>query len=315
METLHYCAMPLARNSKLRQDSDWLNSQFAADNRLLLTMWSQQHLVTTTAVAPQLVYLGIACAALVLDNAAEIFYLGQRDDRPVFAADLDRLEAKRVAEIIDKVAPNGEFRQLRDITTLLDKEQASICAFAKAIGYWHQQNKFCARCGTATTSLRGGHMRRCDSCHQEIFPRINPAVIMLVEQRNPQDGIAKCLLGRHRNLPQQMYSTLAGYVDPGESLEQAVIREVSEEAGLWVTNPTYIASQPWSFPASMMLGFRAKTDQTEIVIDDHELEDARWFSREQLKSFGEYGDQNSLLTLPRTDSIARVLIDMWRQQT
>ena len=314
MEILHYCAMPLERNSGLRQDPEWLNTQLASDNGLVLTMWSQQHLIESADEEIRPCYLKISDAALILGNASEVFYLGHQGNHPVFAADLADLTPLRLSEILDHAAPDAKFRELRHVTTLLDKEQASIFAFAKAISYWHQQNLFCGRCGYATYSLRGGHMRSCKNCHKEIFPRIDPAVIMLVEQKHPADGIAKCLLGRHSNLPEQMYSTLAGYVDPGENLEQAVIREVREEAGLDVINPAYIASQPWSFPASMMLGFRAETVQTEINIDDDELEDARWFSREELAAFGEYGDVSAELTLPRKDSIARVLIDMWIRQ-
>lgn len=154
-------------------------------------------------------------------------------------------------------------------------------------------------------------MRFCKACSNEIFPRIDPAVIMLVEQNNPVDGIPRCLLGRHDKLPKRMYSTLAGFVDPVENLEQAVIREVYEEAGLRVINPTYVASQPWPFPASMMFGFRARTDDREIVIDNNELEHAAWFSADEVRSFGEFDGPKTEIALPPKDSIARGLIDTW----
>ena len=154
-------------------------------------------------------------------------------------------------------------------------------------------------------------MRYCHHCTRENFPRIDPAVIMLVEQKNPTDGIARCLLGRHEKLPRQMYSTLAGFLDPGESLEQAVIREVYEEAGLRVIDPIYMGSQPWPFPSSMMLGFRARTNDREIVVAVDELEDARWFSRQEVRKFGNHGDPDCQISLPRSDSIARLLIDTW----
>ncbi len=161
-------------------------------------------------------------------------------------------------------------------------------------------------------SHQGGHARRCVNCDKELFPRIDPAVIMLIEQAEPADGIPRCLLGRGTKWEKKMYSTLAGYVDAGESLEQAVIREVQEEAGLRVsTTPTYVASQPWPFPGSIMLGFRAQTHETDISIDPRELVDARWFSREEIRTIGHDSNQKDAIMLPPGDSIARLLIDQW----
>lgn len=159
-------------------------------------------------------------------------------------------------------------------------------------------------------------MRRCQSslCSKEIYPRIDPAVIMLVEMIDPEDGIPRCLLGRSKGLPKGIYSTLAGYVDPGESMEEAVAREVKEESGVHAIHCEYVASQPWPFPSSLMIGFRAKTHDTDIDINLDELEDADWFTIDQVRSFGEYTDPDVQYALPRKDSIARMLIDMWIQE-
>jgi NAD+ diphosphatase len=156
-------------------------------------------------------------------------------------------------------------------------------------------------------------MRRCrnDECGRNIFPRIDPAVIMLVEQQNPDDGIPRCLLGRHHKLPQRIYSTLAGYVETGENLEEAVAREIREEAGISVSRVSYLGSQPWPFPSAMMVGFLASSPDREIVIAEDELEDARWFSAEEVRGFGEFDDAGSTRALPRKDSIARLLIQTW----
>lgn len=303
--------MPLERHADLRQQSEWLNAQLASDDALVVVIWSQMNLVRLTSGIPEPVYLRISDAALILGNATEVIYLGHDGQAPVFAADLAQLQERRMVEILEHAAPECEMVNLRRIGTLLEPGQASILALARAMAYWHQNHRFCSRCGHETQSKRGGHMRFCKACSNEIFPRIDPAVIMLVEQNNPVDGIPRCLLGRHDKLPKRMYSTLAGFVDPVENLEQAVIREVYEEAGLRVINPTYVASQPWPFPASMMFGFRARTDDREIVIDNNELEHAAWFSADEVRSFGEFDGPKTEIALPPKDSIARGLIDTW----
>lgn len=149
-------------------------------------------------------------------------------------------------------------------------------------------------------------MRLCADrrCGREHFPRTDPAVIMLVTRPGPDGGA--CLMGRQKSWPEGMYSTLAGFVDPGESLEEAVAREVQEEAGITVTGVTYMASQPWPFPSSLMLGFRARAASVDIHVNPDELDDARWFTKGQIARFGELG-----LSLPRQVSIARWLVDQW----
>ena len=314
MRSLYYSAMPLQRHADLRQKSEWLNAQLASDDALVLALWSQKNLVQFNYGVPSPVYLPISDAALILANAVEVIYLGHDAQSPVFAADLAQLPEQRLKEILDHASPGCEMVNLRRIGPLLDPGQASVLALARAMAYWHQNHKFCARCGHPSHSKRGGHMRFCEGCHNEIFPRIDPAVIMLVEQNNPEDGVARCLLGRHGRLPKRMYSTLAGFVDPVENLEQAVIREVFEEVGLRVTDPSYVASQPWPFPASMMFGFRVKTDDRQLIIDYNELEDAAWFTAREVRSFGEFDGPDDEIALPPTDSIARVLIDTWLEE-
>jgi len=248
---------------------------------------------------------------LILGNADEVTYLGHDGSAPIFSADLGKAPETRVQEIIHHAAPGCEMINLRKVGTLLTPGQASILAYARAMAFWHQQNGYCSRCGSNNHSARGGHMRVCDQCEQQTFPRIDPAVIMLVEQNNPDDGVCRCLLGRHGGLPNRMYSTLAGFVDPLENLEQAVIREVFEEAGLRVNTPSYMGSQPWPFPASMMLGFRATTDDRKIRIDTNELEHADWFTADQIREFVEVDGPADRFCLPPADSIARLLINQW----
>jgi NAD+ diphosphatase len=169
--------------------------------------------------------------------------------------------------------------------------------------YWHQRHRYCGVCGSPTLSEEAGHMRRCMSpdCKTMHFPRTDPAVIMLVS-----DG-DRALLGRNKNFPPGMYSTLAGFVEPGESLEDAVAREVREETAIEVGQVLYHSSQPWPFPANIMLGFHAEATSSEITVDYGELEDAKWFERDWLLT---HVDDNSF-RLPRLDSIARRLVEDW----
>ena len=143
------------------------------------------------------------------------------------------------------------------------------------------------------------------------FPRTDPAVIMLVEYWPHCGRSPMCLLGNHYRLPTNVYSTLAGFVEPGESLEETVVREVYEEVGVRISSACYQASQPWPFPSSIMLGYRAHAESTEIVVDRKELKDARWFTVEEVRGFGEWGDESVPYSLPRKDSIARFLVDSW----
>ena len=170
--------------------------------------------------------------------------------------------------------------------------------------FWHKRNGYCGVCGAETQPEKAGSQRRCTNvdCNTEHFPRTDPAVIMLVYKGD------KCLLGRTRNFIPQMYSTLAGFVEPGESLEEAVAREVLEETAV-VVDPAkvrYWASQPWPFPASLMLGFHAEADSEEIMVDEEELEDARWIHKSQLSHLEDFD-----MRLPRRDSIAYRLIVSW----
>ena len=202
---------------------------------------------------------------------------------------------------------------LRRVGPSIDAAGAALMAYARGMLYWHRQNGFCGRCGHATESRDGGHRRQCTDaeCGRMAFPRTDPAVIMLVEYRPGGGRPPMCLLGNHYRLPENVYSTLAGFVEPGESLEDTVVREVYEEVRVRVSAAWYQASQPWPFPSSIMLGYRAQAETTEIVVDREELKEARWFTAEEVRGFGEWGDEKVAYALPRRDSIARFLVDSW----
>lgn len=220
----------------------------------------------------------------------ERFFLGLDGDAPIFAvASSARL-------------PHVSHAGLRGLGALLPDHDAGLLTDAVALTAWHRSHTHCSRCGTPTEAADGGHVRRCPVDGSEHFPRIDPAVIMLVH-----DGGDRCLLGRQPAWPPRRYSALAGFVEPGESLEQAVVREVSEEVGLRVAEVTYAASQPWPFPSSLMLGFTAQAVDDTVRLADGEIEDARWFSRRGLADAVREG----VVVLPGRVSIAWWLVSRW----
>ena len=169
-----------------------------------------------------------------------------------------------------------KFDDLRKVASILDQKEAAILAYAKSMVYWKDRARFCGKCGARTTLEEGGHRAFCPKCSSNFFPNTDPAIIVIITSEE------KCLLARQSTWPPKRYSVIAGFVEPGESLESAVSREVFEETGIKVKNITYHSSQPWPFPGSIMLGFIAEAETTEITLRDNELEDARWFSREDI---------------------------------
>jgi NAD+ diphosphatase len=191
----------------------------------------------------------------------------------------------------------GERRGLRDLAPVLSQAEGGMVAHGVALLNWHRRHHFCANCGAASESREAGHIRRCPACGTEHHPRTDPVVIMLVH-----DG-DRAVLGRQAHWPAGRYSALAGFVEPGESLEEAVAREVREETGVQVTEIRYRSSQPWPFPASLMLGFIARWTSGEPAVGDGELEDVGWFTRAQIAS--------GSVRLPPPQAIARRLIEEW----
>ncbi|WP_037579809.1 NAD(+) diphosphatase [Phaeacidiphilus oryzae] len=203
---------------------------------------------------------------------------------------------------------DGEAREagLREVGAQLGDRDAGLLVHAVALENWHRSHRYCSRCGHPTAQAAAGHVRRCTACAHEHYPRTDPAVIMLIT-----DDQDRALLGRQAIWPEGRYSTLAGFVEPGESLEQAVAREVHEEAGVVVADCRYVASQPWPFPCSLMLGFLGRAEAanggTAIQVDGEELSEARWFTREELRA----GMEAGTVLPPSGISIARRLVELW----
>jgi NAD+ diphosphatase len=231
-------------------------------------------------------------------NPYQPILLGIEDSRPLFGADLDDPEAQtQVAE-----TGIGRLVTLRDAGLLLPQAEGGLAAYLVALLNWHRKHKFCSVCGSPTRVAEAGLSRRCPSCGATHFPRTDPVVIMLVEH----DG--NVLLGRRIGWGEGRFSILAGYVSPGETPEEAVVREVEEESRIAAHSPRYVASQPWPFPSSLMLGYEASSDGGEPVPQPGEMVEVRWFSLEQIKH-AQTGAGD--LLLPGEVSIARILIDAW----
>ncbi len=226
----------------------------------------------------------------------ERFYLGSEDGQPFFAV-LGELPRRLGAR------PQG----LRDVGAALSARDAGLLVHAVGLANWHATHTHCPRCGAPTAVEQGGSVRRCPVDGSSHFPRTDPAVIVLVT-----DGADRAVLGRQASWPERRFSTLAGFVEPGESAEQAVVREVGEEAGLDVREVVYRGSQPWPFPASLMLGFRAVCDPDSVPERrDGELAEARWFTREELRAAGDWAGGPGPVLLPPPVSIAHRLITEW----
>jgi len=301
--SLQYAGCTLDRAHPRRDDAEWLQRAHQAPDTGLIPVFEDQNLTETGRSGPRLARV----AAQQIGERDTTVFLGLEAGTAMFAVAVDEASARRLAQIT-----GGTFEPLRRIGPALSPADAALAAYAKGMLYWHQTHGFCPRCGAATQSRRGGHERQCENpkCARRHFPRTDPAVIMLVEHPDRDGGGPRCLLGRSNRFPPNVYSTLAGFVEPGETLEQAVAREVREESGIEIQRAEYVASQPWPFPASLMLGFRALAASVEIRLEDDEIEDARWFTPDQLRSAGDWGSGASLC-LPRRDSIARMLIEQW----
>ncbi len=310
-ENIYYAGLKLDRASEQRKDPGWIKHQWQSQSCRVLLLHNNRNLMVwdrDSEQVPLAVSHSRADAKSILPGLKDMVFLGQEGSTPIFAGDVSERTENEV------LALPGEHAlvDLRETGWLLPTGEAALLAYARGLLYWNRHNGFCSNCGSVTVNQQGGHVRRCNnaSCARLHFPRTDPAVIMLVEDVSEPDN-PRCLLGRNSRFPARMMSTLAGFVDPLESLEQCVAREVFEEAGIRVDRITYQASQPWPFPSSIMLGFRARALTQEINIDGIEIAEADWFTAGQLKSFGEWGDAGSGYCLPRRDSIARYLIESW----
>jgi NAD+ diphosphatase len=278
------------RRSDAREAPDWLEAARSdADTLYLIARGSTQLVRREPDVGIE--FLRAAHPLVSAASERDLVLLGWRDGRRIVLVESAAAEAP--------LAGGASFEELRALSSDLPRADAGLLAYARALSFWRLRHRFCGTCGHATQPQRAGHVLVCSNpaCATEIFPRIDPAIIVLVS-----DG-ERALLGRQASWPSGRYSTIAGFVEPGESLEDAVVREVREETGVDVADVRYQSSQPWPFPSSLMLGFHATASRDAQPQGGGELEDARWFTRAEVAS-GTPG-------LPPRTSISFQLIAAW----
>lgn len=272
---------PLDRAGHLRSDPDWLAGQFASDSALMVPMWRLSPLVLPEIAAGEgrdVGWLPKGAFADALRPDSLVVFLGlNRRGKPLFAVDISHMSNPEDSGPFKGL---GVFEDLRALAAMGDMTRTELAILAQAKGMldWHMRHGFCAQCGGASSIREGGYKRVCDSCQAEHFPRTDPVVIMLATHGED------CLVGRQKGWPDNMFSALAGFMEPGETIEEAVARELMEEAGIGVDAVRYMGTQPWPFPGSLMIGCIAKASDREINLGDDELEDAKWISRTEAQS-------------------------------
>jgi NAD+ diphosphatase len=294
----HYPRTGLQREVHLRTDVAWLEEQRRGPMGVYL-MWRGQNLFSISGEKRPLVL-----PAAALPSAIRLIFLGLRpDNQPAFAASLT--EPKTPVEALSVIGLDenqARFIHLREFRGLLSADEQQVLLYVRALVNWQDGQQFCSRCGSPTVPEEAGHVMACTNpeCATKHFPRSDPATIMLVQHGD------RCLLGRQPSWPEGLFSTLAGFVEAGESAEEAVVREVKEEAGIEITNLRYFGSQPWPFPQSLMLGYFADAVTTEIVCGS-ELAEVRWFDVAETSEVL----RRHIARFPHIETISQKLMKRW----
>jgi NAD+ diphosphatase len=292
MKTRNLFAGPyLERAAHLREDGAWFSGALADPHSRVVPVWNSRSLITGGPTS-HAAFLTLGQVPPEHRNSADLILLGRVGDANYFAYEIESIARPQPF-------PEARFEDLRLIASLLPPAEAGLLGYARALISWRRKHRYCGTCGSTTLPAKAGHVLVCTNpaCRHEQFPRLDPAIIVLVS-----DG-DRALLGRQASWPAGRYSTIAGFVEPGESLEDAVAREVLEETGVEVDKIEYHSSQPWPFPASLMLGFMARALTHDVQRRDTELEDARWFSRSDIAV--------GAPLLPPSTSISFSLIEHW----
>jgi NAD+ diphosphatase len=299
-----FAGNPLNRASEKRIDPNWIESKRRDPSSLVLPMWRLEPFLLGPENSRPPLKLGVLrpeVADSIAGGDVPCIFLGLDGDTAVFAIDVTP------AGNPGKVAPLlglGHFREARTAAQMVSLRDAALIAQAKAMIDWHQRHGFCPRCGAPTQMMDAGYRRLCGKCNAEHFPRVDPVVIMLAIHGDA------CLVGRGKIFPPGMFSALAGFVEPGETIEEAVARELMEEASVKVSEVTYHATQPWPFPSSLMIGCFAKAESRDTKVDENELAEVRWLERGIARDLIE-GKKVDGLHLPPPIAIAHHLIRAW----
>jgi NAD+ diphosphatase len=274
--------------------------QVRCDPAKLAELRREGLVLTLDGLAPSLDGDGMLAWTSVAEGPddTELVFLGLLDGRARFGAVPDGGDT----------APAYTLREMWRLLVGLPAEELALYGGARSLLDWHARHRFCARCGQSTVLAKGGWQRDCGSCGAQHFPRTDPVAIVLVENGG------NLLLGRQARYPPRSYSALAGFIEPGESIEEGVAREMFEEAGVRVREVSYIASQPWPFPSQLMIGCHAVTDDTELTVDRAELEDARWFTRAEVAEAMELGQDSTSFVAPMRQAIAHHMLQWWLER-
>ena len=296
-----FAGNPLDRGGDLRQDPVWLAEQAASSDALAMVLWEGRPLLEDPVDGPRLAWIALRHAR-TLAPGREAF-LGLWKGAPVFA-----VEIEGPADPADgPVRGLGAFAEMRAAAAVLPGPEAAMAGAAKSLFDWRRRHGFCAACGQMSENACGGWKRICPACGTEHFPRVDPVTIMLPVFRDPAGD--RCLLGRQAAWPEGRMSALAGFLEPGETIEEACAREIHEEAGLTVTAARYHSSQPWPFPSQLMIGLIAEVSHDQAVPDQTELEAVAWLTRADARACLE-GAHPSIKAPPRF-AIARTLLQAW----
>ena len=297
-----FAGNPLDRSSYRRTDAAWVAEQLAAPESLGLVLWNGKPLVEDAkGGGVQIAYVAARLVETLAGGTERLLFLGLWQGTAVFAVDMEGS-----ADPADgPVQGLGRFEDLRMISLTLPGTEAAILATAKSMFEWRRKHRHCAACGQPSEVMDAGWKRKCPSCQTEHFPRTDPVVIMLAVKGD------KCLVGRQAIWPKLMYSALAGFLEPGESIEEACARELWEEARLKTSRVRYHSTQPWPYPSSLMIGLIAEVENDDAVADQIELDEVRWMTRDETRAMlrGEVAD----IKAPGALAIAHQLIKAWAE--
>ena len=293
----HYSGTVIDRMAARRGDAAWLAERLIEPTTRFIPVWRGHSLVVERSAPMAGMLVRDVMGALLDHPGVEPILLGADRSGVLFAVDVSFVDENQAAGL----GGDGRFIELYGVATQLARDEASLLSHAAWLVQWASKHRHCGTCGAPTVAAEAGHLRRCSdpACGTLHFPRTDPAVIVLVEH----DG--RCLLAHQHGWPGRLHSCIAGFVEPGEAAEEAVAREVREEAGIAVRDIRFHATQPWPYPCSLMIGFYATTDDPALDLGDDELAEAAWYSRDDLRR------PDLDIQLPRHDSIARRLIDDW----
>lgn len=299
-----FAGNPLDRASERRGDAAWLAEQLASSESLGIALWNGKPFVEKTKDGGhQIAYLPARMVEELAGGPERLLFMGLWKDTAVFALDIEGANDPGQGPLQGL----GEFKDLRQVAMQLPGTDAAILATAKAMFEWRRKHSNCANCGELSHAKDGGWKRQCAACNAEHFPRTDPVVIMLAYHGD------RCMLGRQEAWPPGMFSALAGFLEPGESIEEACARELGEEAGLRTREVRYHSSQPWPYPSSLMIGLIAEVEDDEGTPDQTELSEVRWYTRDEAKQL--LKGQIEGLFAPPPLAIAHQLIKAWAEES